>query len=153
MEPLGSIVLKGDSPRLEQKAGSHEERILGQDSSFGTLLGLQIAQVASTLDPNSGCYNCCSYYSRPYPVGPSTQCLRFLAPKTIPVIVYATRDLKYWILGPSGLVTCWKLCRKAGARVSAAHMGRFRVVSVCVCVTFGDMQCVFPGLLAKMGPT
>ena len=36
------------------------------------------------------------------PEGPSTQYLRLLAPKTIPLVVLGTRDLKYWVLGPSG---------------------------------------------------
>ena len=36
-----------------------------------------------------------------YPEGPSTQYLRFLVPKTILLMVFGTRDLKYWVLGPS----------------------------------------------------
>ena len=37
----------------------------------------------------------------PYPEGPSTQYLRLLVPKTIPLV--GTKDLKYWVLGPSGI--------------------------------------------------
>ena len=36
------------------------------------------------------------------PEGPSTQYLRTLVPKTIPLMVFGTRVLKYWVLGPSG---------------------------------------------------
>ena len=36
------------------------------------------------------------------PEGPSTQYLRFLVPKTIPLMVFGARELKYWVLGPSG---------------------------------------------------
>ena len=36
-----------------------------------------------------------------YPEGPSTQCLRTLGPKTIKSMVFETRSLKYWVLGPS----------------------------------------------------
>ena len=38
-----------------------------------------------------------------YPEGPSTQYLRFLVPKTIPSMVFGTRILKYWVLGPLGI--------------------------------------------------
>ena len=38
-----------------------------------------------------------------YPEGPSTQYLRTLVPKTIPLMVFGTKGLKYWVLGPSGL--------------------------------------------------
>ena len=37
------------------------------------------------------------------PEGPSTQCLRLLVPKTIPLMLLGTRILKYWVLGPSGI--------------------------------------------------
>ena len=37
-----------------------------------------------------------------FPEGPSTQYLRSLVPKTIPLMVFGTRVLKYWVLGPSG---------------------------------------------------
>ena len=49
--------------------------------------------------------------------GPSTQYLRFLVPKTILFMVSGTRDLKYWVLGPSeylfrpveyDVVLCWE---------------------------------------------
>ena len=36
-----------------------------------------------------------------YPEGPSTQHL--VSPITIPLMVVGTRDLKHWVLGPSGL--------------------------------------------------
>ena len=36
------------------------------------------------------------------PEGPSTQYLRSLVPKTILLMVFGTRVLKYWVLGPSG---------------------------------------------------
>ena len=39
-----------------------------------------------------------------FPEGPSTQCLRILVPKTIPFMVFGTRVLKYWVLGPSGFM-------------------------------------------------
>ena len=38
--------------------------------------------------------------------GPRTRCLRALTPKIIPLIVFGTRDLKYWVLGPSGCGCC-----------------------------------------------
>ena len=34
-------------------------------------------------------------------MGPSTQYLRLLVPKAIPSMVFGTRVLKYWVLGPS----------------------------------------------------
>ena len=34
--------------------------------------------------------------------GPSTQYFRVLVPKTIPLMVFGTRVLKFWVLGPSG---------------------------------------------------
>ena len=34
--------------------------------------------------------------------GPSTQYLRTLGPKTMLLMVFGTRVLKYWVLGPSG---------------------------------------------------
>ena len=37
-----------------------------------------------------------------FPEGPSTQYFRFLVPKTIFFMVFGTRVLKYWVLGPSG---------------------------------------------------
>ena len=40
----------------------------------------------------------------PDPKLPSTQYSRPLAPKTISLVVFGTRVLKYWVLGPSGLV-------------------------------------------------
>ena len=40
--------------------------------------------------------------TQPNPAGPSTQYLRFLVPKTILLVVFGTRNLKYWVLGPSG---------------------------------------------------
>ena len=36
------------------------------------------------------------------PEGPSTQYERTLVPKTMKSIVFGTRNLKYWLLGPSG---------------------------------------------------
>ena len=36
------------------------------------------------------------------PEGPSTQHLRTLVPKAIDGMVFGTRVLKYWVLGPSG---------------------------------------------------
>ena len=38
------------------------------------------------------------------PGGPSTQYLRCLVPNTIKNMVFGTTVLKYWVLGPSGLV-------------------------------------------------
>ena len=37
-----------------------------------------------------------------FPEGPSTQYSRTLVPKTIPLMVFGTRVLKYWVLGASG---------------------------------------------------
>ena len=37
------------------------------------------------------------------PEGPSTQYLRTLVPKAIKGMVFGTRVLKYWVLGPSGV--------------------------------------------------
>ena len=34
--------------------------------------------------------------------GPSTQYLRTLLPKTIPLVAFGARVLKYWVLGSSG---------------------------------------------------
>ena len=34
--------------------------------------------------------------------GPSSQYLRSLVPKTIPLMVLGTRVLEYWVLGPAG---------------------------------------------------
>ena len=36
------------------------------------------------------------------PEGPSTEYLGTLVPKTIPLMIFGTRSLKYWVLGPSG---------------------------------------------------
>ena len=36
------------------------------------------------------------------PEGPSTQHLRFLVPQTTLLMVSGTKELKYWVLGPSG---------------------------------------------------
>ena len=36
------------------------------------------------------------------PEGPSTQYLRFLVPKTTLLMIYGTRELKHWVLGPWG---------------------------------------------------
>ena len=44
------------------------------------------------------------YRTHYFPEGPSTQYLRTLVPKTIPSMVFGTRVLKYWVLGPSGFV-------------------------------------------------
>ena len=38
-----------------------------------------------------------------FPEGPSTQYSRTLAPKTIPLMVFGTRVLQHWVLGPSGI--------------------------------------------------
>ena len=40
-----------------------------------------------------------------FPEGPSSQYLRFLVPKTILFMVFGTRVLSYWVLGPSGTVS------------------------------------------------
>ena len=37
------------------------------------------------------------------PEGPSIQYLRLLVSKTILFMAFGTRDLKYWVLGPSGV--------------------------------------------------
>ena len=37
-----------------------------------------------------------------WPLGPSTQYLRTLVPKTLMGMVFGTRVLKCWVLGPSG---------------------------------------------------
>ena len=39
----------------------------------------------------------------PVPEGPSTQYLRFPVPKTILLMVFGPRVLKYWVLGPPGI--------------------------------------------------
>ena len=44
-------------------------------------------------------YNCLAFY----PEGPSTLYLRTLVPNTIQGMVIRTRDLQYWVVGPSGL--------------------------------------------------
>ena len=38
-----------------------------------------------------------------FPEGPSSQYLRSLVSKTIPLMVFGTGNLKYWVLGPSGI--------------------------------------------------
>ena len=38
------------------------------------------------------------------PEGPSTQYLRFLVPKTMLLMVFGPKDLRYWVLGPSGIL-------------------------------------------------
>ena len=63
------------------------------------------------------------YYGSGYNTGPSlilgasTQYLRTLVPKTRPLVVFGSRDLKYWVLGPSGLemILDWRLlgCQRA----------------------------------------
>ena len=42
-----------------------------------------------------------------YPEGPSTQYLRALVPKAINGMVFGTRVLKYWVLGPSWYEVSW----------------------------------------------
>ena len=50
------------------------------------------------------------------PEGPSTHHLRTLVPNTIPLLVFGTRVLKYWVLGPSGyLMTDSLACSLAAA--------------------------------------
>ena len=44
-----------------------------------------------------------------YPEGPSTQHLRTLVPNTSKGMVFRTRDLKYWVLGPSEIDTDTRL--------------------------------------------
>ena len=39
-----------------------------------------------------------------FPEGPSSQYLRSLVPKTIPLMVFGPRVLKYCVLGPSGFL-------------------------------------------------
>ena len=64
----------------------------------------------STYSAQSSCQNLwltCSQPDGSYetcPEGPSTQYLRTLAPQTIQGMVFGTRVLRYWVLGPSGLV-------------------------------------------------
>ena len=48
--------------------------------------------------------------------GPSTQHLRTLVPKTIPLMVFGTRVLKFWELGPSGNGP--ELLKRAGTAVN-----------------------------------
>ena len=36
------------------------------------------------------------------PTGSKYQDLRILVPKTIPLMVFRTRVIKYWVLGPAG---------------------------------------------------
>ena len=36
------------------------------------------------------------------PEGPSTQYLRTLVPKAIPLMVFGTRVVEYWVIGPAG---------------------------------------------------
>ena len=51
---------------------------------------------------------CLKYADKPEanPKGPSTQSVRTLVPKTIKSLVFETRTLKYWVLGPSGQGRC-----------------------------------------------
>ena len=47
-------------------------------------------------------YCVCAYIYIYVAEGPSTQYLRTLIPKTIPLMAFGTRVLKYWVLGPAG---------------------------------------------------
>ena len=79
-----------------------------------------------------------------YPEGPSTQCFRTLVLKTIPFMVFGTRVLKYWVLGPSGILGVvthrmpWYLvmnCWVAAGRVSKDRVVEFSFHSL-VCVDY-----------------
>ena len=59
------------------------------------------------------------------PHGPSTQYLRFLAPKTIPLMGFGTSDLKYWVLGPSGCGMSLKLSGREEAKESGRRIRTF----------------------------
>ena len=69
----------------------------------------------------------------PYQEGPSTQYLRFLAPKTLPCMVFGTKIRKYWVLGPSRLnEDCWKLWEPPAPRPACrAALGALRREAVC----------------------
>ena len=47
----------------------------------------------------------CSWQMISGPEGPSTQYLGLVVPKTILLLVFGTRELEYWVLGPSGWVS------------------------------------------------
>ena len=42
-----------------------------------------------------------SCHMKGHPEGPSTQCIALLVPEAIPSMGSGSRDLKYWVLGPS----------------------------------------------------
>ena len=57
--------------------------------------------------------------------GPSTQYLRTLVPNTIKSMVFGTRNLKYWVLGPSEGCMLAVRCAKV-APGPAESIGRFQ---------------------------
>ena len=72
-----------------------------------------------------------------YPKGPSpsTQYLRTLAPKTPKSMVLGTRDLKYWVLGPSGMALLTRDCTRVEvATASTGGPGCFLILGRLGCL-------------------
>ena len=58
----------------------------------------------------------------PGPEGPSTQYSRTLGPKTIPLMAFGTKVLKYWVLGPSGIYASLYVISKTEERYQAVGL-------------------------------
>ena len=58
------------------------------------------------------------------PEGPSTQHLRSLVPKAINSMVFGTRVLKYWVLGPSreSNISAWSITSSAPSSVKSPRL-------------------------------
>ena len=52
-----------------------------------------------------------------YPEGPSTQYSRTLVPKTVLGVVFGTRVLKYWVLGPSRYVYIYMYRKRESSQI------------------------------------
>ena len=58
-----------------------------------------------------------------FPKGPSTQYSRTFVPKTINGMVFGTRNLIYWVLGPSGFVRQWRILKMSWRGVESLGVG------------------------------
>ena len=74
------------------------------------------------------------------PESPSTQYLRFLVPKTILLMVFGTRVLKYWILGPLGTE-----CRLRATPFACRHLD----ASICLSAFPALSKALLPDVHAK----
>ena len=64
-----------------------------------------LSSISSRIQPQPLCCTASAFCVSPeqehLPEGPSTQCLRFLVPRTMPGRASGARSLKYWVRGPS----------------------------------------------------